>query len=633
MTTRYVEIAVEGPLRGTFNYAWGEPLGEVTPPGARVVVPFGKFRKTGYVLREVTEEEAAAAAGGRTLRDVAYVKDRGESLLAPGVLELARWISRHYLVGLGEVLSAALPSGVRKDARAARDKHVVRLAPPEELLELAEKIARRAKKRSAALKVLAEHEVLPAAELTGGRSDAALVRWLVEQGVAEVREVLRHEIALPEPVSDGPPFELTRAQDSALDALRSLSSCARRGEAPFGLLLEGVTASGKTEVYLRAIAEEVAAGRQAIVLVPEIALTPQTIKRFGERFRRLAVLHSHIAEGTRADEWRRIRAGEVDVVVGARSAIFAPVPSLGLVVVDEEHETSYKQASNPRYHARDVALARGRLEKAVVILGSATPSLESYHAARSGKLAHAVLPERIGGRPLPPVEVVDMRKERAEVRTGGGGYRVLSRKLETLLRETVARGEQAIMFLNRRGYSTYLHCPRCGDDVRCGKCDVPLTIHRSAPARKKRKKKPAAVDGLLPGAPGLLSDSTADPAEGSTAGSASRLACHYCGSAIGMPTTCPTCRSGKLLPLGTGTERVVEAVQRAAPSARISRMDTDSMTKQADYEGALRAFADGRFDVLVGTQMIAKGLDLPRVTLVGVVNADVALHMPDFRAA
>jgi primosomal protein N' (replication factor Y) len=283
------------------------------------------------------------------------------------------------------------------------------------------------------------------------------------------------------------------------------------------------------------------------------------------------------------------------VVVGARSAVFAPVPRLGIIVVDEEHESSYKQESQPRYHARDAALERARIEHGVAVLGSATPSLESYLAAQRGGLARTVLPQRIGSRPLPPVEVVDMRAERKERK----GYTVISRRLALELGRCIGAGNQAILFLNRRGYSTFLHCPRCGEDVKCARCDVPSVIHKAPRG--------------MPSAPALR--------------------CHYCGAETSQPADCPTCGLSHLIPLGTGTERVVEEVLRAAPAARVQRMDSDSMVDREDYERALGAFRNGEFDVLVGTQMIAKGLDLPRVTLVGVVNADVALSLPDFRSS
>jgi len=608
--SRFVEIAVDVPIRGTFHYEWGAPLGEVPAPGARVAVPFGRSRRTGYVLREVDEDEARAAAGGRELREVASVKDR-ETLVTPSVLELARWVARHYLAGPGEVLSAVLPAGVRKGARAARVKIVKAALPSAKLLEEAGAREKRAPKIARALEALAESGELTSAELAGGRSDAALVRRLVKDGFASVREELADPLlrAAEGAVSgaEREPFELTSAQSLALERCRKMRARTLDGEPPFGMLLEGVTGSGKTEVYLRAIAEEVARGRSAIVLVPELTLTPQTIERFGERFGRLGLLHSHLTEGARADEWRRIRAGEVDVVIGARSALFAPLPQLGIIVVDEEHETSYKQESSPRYHARDAALKRAEIERASVILGSATPSLESFHAARRGGLDHAVLPERIGGRPLPPVAVVDMRAERREVK----GYPVLSGQLVRALGECVDRGEQAILFLNRRGYSTFLRCARCGEDVRCEKCDVPLVYHKTARAKKKKAK------GATP----------------ARAPSSNVLRCHYCGEARPLVEVCSHCGFGKLLRFGTGTERVVDEIAREVPAARVARVDADAMARREDYERVLGKFRSGSLDVLVGTQIIAKGLDLPRVTLVGVVNADTALRLADFRAS
>jgi len=614
--SRFVEVAVDVPVRSTFHYVWGAPLGELPAPGARVAVPFGRSRRVGYFLREVPEEEARSAVGGRALREVAYAIDR-ESLFTPGVLELARWISRRYFAGLGEVLSAALPGGVREDTRAARVKVLRATASRERLLEEAARLEAGSPDAAAALRALAERGEL---RLGGpGGPGAGLARRLVRAGLAAIDEVPRAETFAPPRGTRSPEFELTREQAGALGKIRALRESAARGEGPFGLLLEGVTGSGKTEVYLRAIAEAVAGGAQAVVLVPEIALTPQTISRFAERFRRIAVLHSGLSDGARADEWRRIRSGGADVVIGARSAVFAPVARLGLIVVDEEHEPSYKQESSPRYHARDAALERARIERAIAVLGSATPSLESYLAARrpeslpegSRPLAHAVLSERIGSRPLPPVEVVDMRRERLRTR----GYPVLSRPLAEALANCLRRGEQAIVFLNRRGFSTFLHCPRCGTDVKCAKCDVPLVLHKS-PRR--------SANG--PARTGAASGEGAPPARG-------ELRCHYCGAASEVPASCPYCGFGKLLALGTGTERVVEAVLEAAPSARVVRMDADAMARREDYERALEEFGSGRADVLVGTQMVAKGLDLPRVTLVGVVNADVALSLPDFRSS
>jgi primosomal protein N' (replication factor Y) len=354
-------------------------------------------------------------------------------------------------------------------------------------------------------------------------------------------------------------------------------------------LIHGVTGSGKTEVYLRAIERVVAAGRQAIVLVPEIALTPQTVSRFKARFPRIAVLHSVLTEADRAAQWRATRSGEADVIIGARSAIFAPTRALGLVVVDEEHEGAYKQENAPRYHAREVAIERARREGAGVVLGSATPSLESLHRARSGEFRLARLPYRIERREMPEIEVVDMIAERAELKR----YPILSRRLSGLMAESLGRGEQVILFLNRRGFVTQISCPRCHWVFRCRRCDVALTYHRQD----------------------------------------ERGLCHYCYEARPVPETCPDCTVGGLLHLGIGTERIEDEVKSRFPDRVVARMDSDAMKTKKDYRESLTNLWSGKMDILIGTQMIAKGLDVPNVTLVGVVNADTAFHVPDFRAA
>ncbi|MFH1024161.1 MAG: primosomal protein N' [Planctomycetota bacterium] len=355
-------------------------------------------------------------------------------------------------------------------------------------------------------------------------------------------------------------------------------------------LLHGVTGSGKTEVYLAVIAEALARGRAALALVPEISLTPQTVGRFRARFGdRVAVLHSHLAEGARADAWRAIASGERDVVVGARSAVFAPVERIGVIVIDEEHDGSYKQESSPRYHARDIALWRAARHAAPVILGSATPSLESYAAAVEEKrFVHLELPERIGERPLPPVEVIDLTKEPFS----GRGPSRLSRPLVVALERVLAAKEQAILFLNRRGHSTYLSCRSCGHVETCAACSVTLTLHKQEKA----------------------------------------LICHYCGKTLPAPSACPACNSEKLTYSGIGTERVEEEIRKLFPAARVARMDRDTTHGAHAHEEILERFRTGQADILIGTQMITKGLDFPNVTLVGVVLADTAINLPDFRA-
>lgn len=354
-------------------------------------------------------------------------------------------------------------------------------------------------------------------------------------------------------------------------------------------LLHGVTGSGKTEVYLQSIAHALEQGRSSIILVPEISLTPQTVARFRARFGdKIAVLHSRLLGSRRAAEWKRIASGEAQIVVGARSAIFAPVKNLGLVVVDEEHETSYKQEDVPRYNAREVAIKRATLSKAVVILGSATPSLESFYAARNGCYELVELPERIDSRILPEVDIIDMREELTKVKK----IPIFSQPLKLWIEKDVSEGKQVILFLNRRGFSTFISCRKCGYVLACKRCNVSLTYHFH-----KRK-----------------------------------LVCHHCNYKMDPPNVCPQCNSSYVKYWGIGTEKVESEVHRFFPRAVISRMDTDATEKRGTHEKVLSKFKDHKIDILVGTQMIAKGLDFPKVTLVGVISADTALNLPDFRS-
>jgi len=360
-------------------------------------------------------------------------------------------------------------------------------------------------------------------------------------------------------------------------------------------LLHGVTGSGKTEIYLQAIRAALDRGRTAIVLVPEISLTPQTVERFKGRFAGaqdpVAVLHSHLSEGERHDEWHKIHSGRARIVIGARSAIFAPLKNLGLIVVDEEHETTYKQEEAPRYHARDVAIVRAKIEKCVAVLGTATPSLESYHNAATGKYRLVTLTRRIDERQMPLMRVVDLRQERRREKSAA----ILSEKLSQGIADRLEKREQTILFLNRRGFSTSLLCSNCGEARNCPNCSVALTFHRNP-----------AVAG--------------------------RLSCHLCGHTAAVPKKCPTCGKDALIYSGFGTEKVESTVSQIFPKAIVRRMDADSMTRKEAYRETLRNFRTGKIDILVGTQMIAKGLHFPNVTLVGIINADLALHLPDFRA-
>ena len=568
---RAAEVAVVSPVKKLFTYLVPPGLAGSLRPGTRLLVPFGKRKLEGYFLRLVPPPAAFK------LREIGSVLDE-EPLLTPALIALGEEIARRYFCSLGEALAAMLPAGAKKRTRARRRETVRALRPAEELAREADELKTRARRQAEALLILIEAGGELGATQLRKLCGAAALKALAGKGLVEVSaEETRFELREPA-------FELSRAQEEALSRIE------RSSERGFSVhLLHGITGSGKTEVYIRAIAGAVARGKKAIVLVPEISLTPQTLSRFRERFRRVAVLHSHLTGGERAEEWEKSRRGDADVVIGARSAVFAPVDPLGLIVVDEEHEPSYKQEATPRYHAREVAIMRGRIEGAGVILGSASPSLESFYAARTGAYVLSELPGRVGGGELPPVEIVDMDEERREVKR----YPLVSRRLKVLLEDALGRGEQAILFLNRRGYHTFFRCARCEEVVRCDQCDVSLTYHKKA----------------------------------------DRLVCHHCGRRTAVPEECPSCSFPKLIPLGPGSERVEDAVKSLFPGSRVARMDSDAMRSRSAYEDVLGSFGRGELDILVGTQMLAKGLDFPNVTVVGLINADVALHFPDFRAS
>jgi primosomal protein N' (replication factor Y) len=581
---RIASVALNLALDRTFDYLVPEPLRGQVVVGGRVRVP---FRKRGNVLGYCVELKESSELLESELRSVASSQDR-EPVFTPLMLKLARWMADYYRCSLGEALHAALPAAVRSGARRRRTCMARLAVPCEEAEGLADEIFDRSPAQSKLLRglVLAGGEAA-VAELTrsAGASRASL-KALEKRGFVQTETRL---VEQDDPLTGvkAPPQEpplLTAEQRRAYD---DIVGRVRKGGFDV-VLLQGITSSGKTEVYLQCIAELVKLGRQAIVLVPEISLTPQMVRHFSSRFRRLAVLHSRLTEAERRRQWHAIRNGEADVVVGVRSAIFAPVPALGLLVIDEEHENSFKQESTPRYHARDAGIMRAQLDGALVVLGSATPSLESYHNALVGKYTRLLLTRRIGGHPLPPVEIVDMREEWA----GRGRPRVISRRLEACMRESFARGEQVILFMNRRGFAPFIHCPRCGYVLKCPRCDITLNYHQRINA----------------------------------------VACHYCGLERRPPAECPECGLEKIRFSGTGTERIEAAVRDLFPDQPAIRMDSDTTRARRAHEEKLTAFREGRASVLVGTQMIAKGLDFPSVTTVGVVNADVALHLPDFRS-
>jgi len=577
----YVEVALNRPMRRQYTYAVALRHAALVAPGVRVAVPLGPRREVGVVVAVASTSEVPAAR----LKAVLDVLDEGP-VVGADLLHLTAWIAREYACAWGEALAAALPAALKRE-RARRTVAYVELVPgtpPEALAE----VESRPEQHRLLRTLLEASGPLPRVDLLHRLNlSASPLNTLVKRGFARVLHLHVESDALlaGAAATRVRPAELTGDQQAALT--RIVEHLAARRFAP--ALLFGVTGSGKTEVYLRAIEEALARGRGAIVLVPEISLTPQTVGWFRSRFGEVAVLHSQMTDSQRHDMWQRVRRGEARVVVGARSAIFAPVADLGVVVVDEEHEPSFKQGSTPRYHARDVALERARLAGAVCLLGSATPSLESWAAAERGELELLRLRARPGGSRMPTVEVVDTRRERGE----GGRPNLVSRRLSTLLIDAVSAHEQAILFINRRGFAPTLWCSNCGEVVHCSKCDVALTWHKRL----------------------------------------GKLVCHSCCDESPVRKTCDACSAPALRFLGAGSQRVEEVLAAVVPHARVGRMDSDTMLRREDYETMLDAFGRGELDLLVGTQMIAKGLDFPRVTVVGIVAADQSLHQPDFRAA
>ncbi|MGB9886244.1 MAG: replication restart helicase PriA [Moorellales bacterium] len=561
-----------GPASQPYYYRIPTALRSRVRVGSQVVVPLRSRRVRGWVVELVDECPVAETKEvEKVLGDL--------PAFGPELLELAKWMARTYLCPLGVALKALGPSWL---LTPLKEEAAVRLAVPEEMAQYwLEELNRRAPKQAEVLarllRVSASYPV-PVEQLG---ADRRTLRCLQERGLVRIEPK-----AVAPTFSPGrpPSYPLTPAQRQALVDITE----AVRAHQFRSILLHGVTGSGKTEVYLQAIAATLAAGRQAIFLVPEIALTPPMVGQLRERFgNQVAILHSQLSAGERRQAWHRLARGEIGVAVGARSAVFAPVPRLGLIVIDEEHETSYKQENPPRYHAREVAWKRAQLASAVLLMGSATPSLETYFWAHRGVIKLLTLGERVDRRRLPEASIVDMREE---LRQGNPG--ILSRYLEYRLEQTLNRGEQAVLFLNRRGYHTVLVCRQCGQPWRCRSCDISLTYHRQD----------------------------------------HRLRCHYCGFSTTPAASCPACGSRDWIGLGTGTQRVEEELKVRWPRARILRLDTDVIRHRGVYQDVYEAFRKGEAEILLGTQMVAKGFNFPRVTLVGVINADVTLNLPDFRA-
>jgi primosomal protein N' (replication factor Y) len=579
---RIARVVPEVSLDRAFDYAIPEELDGQVTLGAKVRVPFKSRAIVGYVV-EFPKEPFTGKL--KPIREILGPR----SFLPASLIQLAQWMAHYYCAPLTVALLSVLPKAVRHADAAFKQRLWVEpltAALPEETARALKK----ARSQMAAWDYLQKNGPGWLAELSQlSGCSAAAWRGLAERNLVSVESRTQdRDPFLHAPVAGSIPHEMNAEQIAALKVVREEIAT----EKPRVVLLHGVTGSGKTEVYLQAIARVLALGKSALVLVPEIALTPQTVEHFRARFIGekvgVAVLHSHLSSGARHDQWQHIRAGRARIVIGARSAVFAPLDDLGIIVVDEEHEHSYKQEESPHYHARDVAVMRGHLERVTVVLGSATPSLESYHHAKEGKYRLVELLQRVEEGQMPVTHVLDIRS----TRKGERPALVASRLIEAI-HARIQRHEQAIIFLNRRGYSSSLQCPQCGYVEMCPNCSVALTFHRRA----------------------------------------EKLRCHLCDFSSVVPYACPQCGSAPFKYSGSGTEKVEHALAEAFPRARIERMDSDNMRGKDAYANTLRDFAEGKIDILVGTQMIAKGLHFPRVTCVGVINADLALQIPDFRAS
>ena len=598
---RFVSVAVPVPALDLLTYRLPAPL-PLPPPGARVDVPLGPRRVTGIVV----ESPAESPGGSVRLRDVIAVRDSA-AFVPPSLLTLARWVAEYYLAGPGDVLATALPPRVLTgDERTFRRRRVgvltaagvhaaeqarigPRCAPPGDDGGEALRLGRR--QREALILLAGTPAGLAASTLADRGITAATLARLVQSGLVAVRhetvdrDPFEAAFTLPPPA---PPAELTAEQQAALATLVPLADAGAFHTA----LVRGVTGSGKTEIYLQLADHVRRLGRQSLLLVPEIALTPALAGRVRARFgERVAIQHSGLSDGERHDQWHRVRGGDVDVVVGTRSAVFAPLDRLGLIVVDEEHDTSYKQDETPRYHGRDVAVMRAHQAGALAVLGSATPSLETFSNASRGRYTLVSLLRRVADRPMAEVRVVNMRDEWAEA----GEEVIVSRALAAALAARLEAGEQSLVLLNRRGIAAAVLCRQCGSTIECPHCAVSMTVHGVGPRAAAR--------------------------------------CHYCDFSQRVPPACPTCAAPYLEHVGFGTERVEAEIRARFPAARLGRVDRDTVRRRGSLAAMLARFGRGELDVLVGTQMIAKGHDFPQVTLVGVVSADVGLGLADFRAA
>ncbi len=578
----YAEVVVNIPLNKIFHYNVPPHLRDSLMTGMRVKIPFGNKITTGFCVG-FTDTPSPYQ-----IKDIINVIDK-TPLADDVMLKITKWLSSHYFCGWGEAINAVIPPVAR---RSVKEKEALFVTPCDTLTKLDQQtlsqLKTRAPKQAKVLEFFGENfREISAKELIQ-ISDCKMpgLRQLEKKGFLAIQNKPQHDVDTP---CDFGPLQqhltFTEEQQNAFDIINKRLAQPDPGV----ILLHGITGSGKTEVYLQTIAKVFEHGRKAIFLVPEISLTSQTIQRIKARFNNVAILHSHLLGTFHYSQWNDIKEGKVDIVIGARSSIFAPLKNVGLVIIDEEHENTYKQENSPRYNARDVAILRATYENAMVILGTATPSLETYYNTITGHYEKIVLSKRIGTQQLPPIEIVDMSEEVRKRR----GHHIISQRLAYYMNQSLARNEQVILFLNRRGFAPYLHCKRCGFVLKCRKCDIPMTFH---------KKLNTAL-------------------------------CHYCHAEAPPLESCPDCMAGNINYRGFGTEKIEDEITAKFPQYKILRMDSDTMRARNAHEKALTAFERGDVQILLGTQMIAKGLDFPNVTLVGVISADTILNLPDFRAS
>lgn len=580
----FVEVALPVPLNRVFTYSVPAEDANASKLGQRVRVPFGKRSLIGFVVAVHSKlPEDLDVEPAKIRQTIEFLDD--EPLVTPEILRLTEWTADYYASFWGEMLKASLPAGMNREKVRPKRQKAVKLLDP----AAADHSKELTQAQSAILSALedAGGELLWTDLLDATGTSASPVNTLVKRRFLEVfiLDINRDPLSA-EKLPERPQIALTEYQRSALGQITDAID-----DSTFkAFLLHGVTGSGKTEVYFRAIRHTVAVGRSALMLVPEIALTPVFSRQLRSAFGPIvAILHSGLSQGERFDEWRRIRAGKARVAIGTRSAVFAPLKNIGLVIVDEEHDAAYRQWESPFYNARDVAVMRANLAGAVAVLGSATPAMETFHNAMHGKYTLLSMPERIGGRNLASAELVDMR----EVFKRAGKDVALSTELLDAIADAASRKDQIIVLMNRRGFSQFVLCRECGETIKCENCDITLTFHRR--------------DG--------------------------RLTCHYCGYNEPAPKVCPKCSSEFLYFVGEGTENLADQLEKKFPALKIERIDRDTITRKGELEKKLLDFAEGRIDMLVGTQMIAKGHDFPNVTLVGVVGVDIGLGLPDLRSA